>query len=163
MIDKNKKLKIPREEKLYISKEIREALFLDLINVYQEKCQAMTLVYAYINTDSSKPLDYILLFRTRNTANTTDLIVYDAPLLYSDRSIPGYRYCKRTGIVNTFIEEAVASMVRLSEYRFREFIELSTGLEYIDEGENSWMNAEYATIVADKLLELSTRYTGNKQ
>lgn len=159
MIDKNKKLHVPREEKLYITPEVREKLFIDMINEYNKRFPNLTLEYAYINKDPEIPMDYILLFKTKNIEGTVNLTVYDCPMLYSDRSIPGYRYCKRTGKLDLFFEEAVNSMVRLPEFNFIEFVTGLLQLEYADENsEKYWKNEAFAASVARNLMELSTRY-----
>ena len=158
MIDKNKKLNIPRSEKVYITKDVREKLLIDLLNEYENRYDTLTLEYVYLNNNPEKPLDYIVLFKTRNDNNTMDLIVYDAPLIYSDRSIPGYRYCKREKMEKLFFEEAIGSMVILTEARFKEIIEVTIGLEYDNEGERHWKNAEYAEMIAAGLVDISLRY-----
>jgi len=159
MIDKNKKLNIPREEKLFIQPTVREKLFLDLINEYEKRYPGMTLEYAYLNSNPEIPMDYILLFKTRNTDNTVNLIVYDCPMLFSDRSITGYRFCKREGKLDDFFEEAIASMVRFPEIAFKEFIEEIVGLDYFnEESQNYWKNEEFTERVSNNIMALAIRY-----
>ena len=158
MIDKNKILNIPLDELNFIHPDHRPKFFMDLINNYKERYPTLKLKYAYLNTDPKQPIDYIVLFQTKNLDNTLDLMVFDSPMLYSDRSLPGYRFCKRTGIEDDFFKEAINSMVSISLIRFNEFINTMLNLSINPSDERYWRKPEFAESVSKGLLDLSLRY-----
>ena len=158
MIDPNKILNIPMEEKEFIDPRIRPKFFMDLIQNYQSRYSNLKLIYAYLNTDPLVPIDYVVIFSTRNVGDTADLIVYDAPLLYNDRSLPGYRYCKRLQIENDFFKEATNYMVTLPLVRFNEYINVMLNLSVEPNSELYWKKTEHSEKFIKGILDLSLRY-----
>lgn len=159
MLDPNKILDIPMEEKAFIDPTIRPKFFMDLIENYKVRYPNLKLIYAYLNTDSSVPIDYVVLFQTKNTDNTTDLTVFDIPLLYNDRSLPGYRYCKRLSLENDFFKDAIGNLVSLSTVRFYEFLNQILNLSIDPKHEMYWRKPELSKEVAKGLLDLALRHT----
>lgn len=158
MIDQNKILDIPMEEKNFIDPRLRPKFFMDLIQNYKERYPNIKLIYAYLNTDAKIPIDYVVVFSTRNIDNTMDLIIYDAPLLYNDRSLPGYRYCKRLKIEDDFFKEAINNMVSLTTVRFNEYINMMLNLSIESNSELYWKKPDYSKTFVKGLLDLSLRF-----
>jgi hypothetical protein len=90
-------LRIPQEQLNYIDKNDRPKYFLNIVNEYKNRYPEMKLIYCFLNIDPKCPVDFVLLFSTRaysqDKKHCISTIVYDIPLIYTDRSIPGYRYC----------------------------------------------------------------------
>jgi hypothetical protein len=158
MIDHNKILSVPVEEKAFIDPRVRPKFFMDLIQNYKDRYPNFKLIYAYLNTDAKIPIDYVIIFSTKNVDNTMDLVIYDAPLLYNDRSLPGYRYCKRLKIEDDFFKEATNNMVSLSLVRFNEYINMMLNLSIESNNELYWKRPEYAKTFCKGLLDLSLRF-----
>jgi hypothetical protein len=157
MIDKNKILNIPYDEKIFITPTHRDKFFLDLIKNYKNRYDNLKLIFAFLNKDAKSLLDYILIFKTKDIKNDLPLIVFDAPIIYSDRSLPGYRYCKRLEIEDDFFKESILNMVTMSEYRFNEFIN-SLNFSIDSNHDKFWKKKEYCEMISKQLLDLSLRY-----
>ena len=171
MIDSNKILHIPHEEKLYIKPEVRQALLKEIITEYPKRYPNLKLIYAAMNHDPKCPIDYTLVFKTMNNTGTIPLIVYDGPLLYADRSVPGYRYCKRMKIEDKFYLEGVKSMTTIPENRFYEYIENMIFVDVEIDGKMNnilasndskslvyWKKEDFIVPVIKGLFDLSLRY-----
>lgn len=154
MISPYKKLNIPREEKLFILPEPREKLFIDLINQYKKRYPDLKLIYGYLNHDSSLSIDYVLIFHMIES----DVIIFDIPYIYTDRAIPGYRYCKKNHIENDFFEEAYGLMTRLSYPRFNEYLTIMCNLSLDSKNELYWQNPKNSMTLCKGLVDLSLRY-----
>jgi len=185
MIDPNKLLDIPLNEKAFIKPNIRQALLVEIMSEYKKRFPMLKLWYAMMNTNPKIAVDYVLLFKTINVKGDLPLIVYDIPVLYSNRTVPGYRYCKRMHIEDDFFKESSASLVTLSEEKFIEFVENGIIYEKIvpvaienetftkphdsniyqycklsndPKSEFFWKNPKYSDIVLQGLLDLSLRF-----
>ena len=161
MINPDKKLKIPAKEKQFITPDVRQKIFKEIYTMYQRKYN-VKLVYAYMNTDPNLIVDYLVIYKTKNLTGDRDLIIYDCVPAHSDRSTPGYRYCKRTGITDTFYEEGINSMVVMEKNKFYEFI--TSGLALSTDKNNSlyWRSPKNYKDLLNGLLDLSLRYVKRK-
>ena len=65
MMKRSKRIKIPADERKFISPEIRSKLFKDLCKNYQDK-MGLNLLYGYLNSDPELMVDYCLIFKVRN-------------------------------------------------------------------------------------------------
>ena len=159
MLDKNKKINVPINERKFIKPDIRKKAFKEIYLTYQEKYKhvSMKLVFAYLNTDPNKIIDYIILYKAKGN-DGTDLILYDAVPAFSDRSTPGYVYCKRNGIADKFYEEGIESMVRLSKDRFDQFIELGLHLSLDKNNELYWKDSKNIEDLIRGLMDLSFQF-----
>lgn len=159
MIDKYKKLKIPMPEKMYILPEAREKLFMHMINEYKTRCPGLTLLYAYLNHDAEFPVDYLLIFKAMSDDNRVSLILFETPYLYSDRTLPGYRYCLRNNLLDDFFQESTDQMPRLSRGRFNEYITTMLELSMNKESPEYWRAPGNASKLGKGLVDLSVIYT----
>ena len=157
MINPNKKLKIPANEKQFIMPDVRQKIFKEIYTMYQ-RTYNIKLIYAYLNTDENLMVDYVLIFKARNNDDTKDLIVYDCVPAFSDRSTPGYRYCKRTGVTKEFYQEGINSMVVMERDKFYEFIKFGLGLSLDKSDELYWKSPNNYKELLEGLLDLSIRY-----
>ena len=158
MLDSNKKIKIPADELAWISPDVRQKIFNEIYATYQTKYN-IKLLYACLNTNPDVLVDYCIIYKTKNDDNTGDLIIFDIPPIHSDRSTPGYRYCKRNRITDDFYEEGINSMVVMDRSRFFEFVEMGLHLSRNKDDKNFWKNPENS----DQLLnDISLLYVKKK-
>lgn len=161
MINSDKKLKIPAKEKHFILPDVRQKIFTEIYTMYQRK-YTVKLLYAYMNTDPELIIDYLVVYKSKNTTGDKDLIVFDCVPAHSDRSTPGYRYCKRTGITNDFYEEGINSMVVMEKNKFYEFITHGLGLSTDKNDKLYWRSPDNYKELLNGLLDLSVRYVKRK-
>ena len=154
-----KSLDIPKEVLSFITPEDRKAVFMYLIKDYQRRFSNLKLQFAYINTDSSSPIDFLLLFSTKSV-DGMDMIVFDVPVIYSDRSLPGFRYCKSLGkeMTKKYYNYALDNMTRMEKTKFDEFIIHAVNLSTNPISPKYWKKEKYAKDVAEKLFDLSMLY-----
>lgn len=157
MFIKDKKLKIPREEKRYITPEPRKKLFLHLINEYNTRYPDLKIIYANLNHNPDIPIDYVLMFMSKDESNR-DVLYIEVPYLYSDRTIPGYRYCVRNKLLDDFFQESVSLMTKISYDRFVEFVNVMLELSVVENSPLYWKNENNIEKFTNGLLELSARY-----
>lgn len=150
-------LDIPFEETLFINPDLRVKLFTEIYTKYQ-KMYGLKLLYAYLNYDASVPIDYVIIFKGRNAADTGDLIVYDIQPIHAARSTPGYRYCKRNKITDDFFKEGVSTMTVMEPMKFYEFITHELRLSRVKKDENYWKSAKNGSVLLKGLMDLSLRY-----
>lgn len=157
IINPYKRLKIPREELLYILPEARQKLFMHMIEEYKNRYPTFKMIFAYYNTDSKYPIDYIVLFKVKREDRT--MILFDMPFLYTDRAIPGYRYCIKNNLLDDFFQEAVDSMTTISESKFAEYLNIMCNLSIDKDSELYWKNPKNISILVNGLKDLALRYT----
>ncbi len=160
MFNEYKKLKIPKAEKQYIMPEPRQKLFLDMLDKYKTRCPDMSLSYAYLNHDAEIPIDYVVMFST--VSEGKKILLFDTPYLYSDRAVPGYRYCVRENKLDDFFSEAVDLMTRISEDKFTEYVNIMLKLSMDEDSPLYWKKEENISVFIKGLLDLSARFTRQK-
>lgn len=167
-------LRIPQEQLNYIDKNDRPKYFLNIVNEYKKRYPEMKLIYCFLNIDPKCPVDFVLLFSTRaysqDKKHCISTIVYDIPLIYTDRSIPGYRYClamdynhnipteDKHSKSSQYFEAGVHRLVRVEKNKFDEFINKYLKLSLQKDNEKYWKKAEYAPQLAKGLVDLALRY-----
>lgn len=157
MLVQHKRLKIPKEEKRYITPEPRKKLFLHLINEYKIRYPELKLEYANLNHNSDIPVDYVLMFKSKDESGK-DVLYIEIPFLYSDRAVPGYRYCVRNKILDDFFYEALHLMTKISYDRFVEFLNIMLELSVVEDSPLYWKREENIDKFTKGLIELSSRY-----
>ena len=113
-------IQVPFEEKTFILPQPRIKLFQNLIENYKVFCPELKLIYAFLNFNSKNPIDYLLIFT--GTSKGEKLILWDAPYLYSNKTIPAYRYICKHNLYEQFFKFIEESLCRMSFIRFKEFI-----------------------------------------
>jgi len=161
MLDITKKLKIPASELRFIKPDVRQKAFKEIYTTYQNK-YGMKLIFAYLNTDPTQIIDYILIFKAKDSTGEVDIILYDAVPAFSDRSTPGYVYCKRNGITDDFYQEGTDSMVILSQDKFNEFIDLGVHLSRDKNSDLYWKDPKNIKDLVFGLIDMSFNYKKKK-
>ena len=158
---------VPSEERTMIDPVTRQRLFTEIYKTYS-KMYRIQLIYAYLNTDPNLNaidptvlIDYLIIYKARNDANTTDLILYDAPPIFSDRCVPAYRYYKKVRKKDNFYRFGIDEMVILQKNRFYEFLATSPRLKLTrnkKDGEKYWKHPKNGVKLAKALSELGMQY-----
>ena len=161
MLDSNKKIKIPIDERKFIRPDVRQKIFKEIYSTYQTK-YGISLIYGCLNTNPEILIDYCIIFKTKNDDGTKDLILFDIPPIHSDRSTPGYRYCKRSNLADDFYEEGINSMVVMDKQRFFEFLTAKLELSMNKNDELYWKSPNNSKELLQGLLDLSLRYVKKK-
>ena len=157
MIMSSKRIKIPPEELKFIKPNIRQRLFKEIYTGYTKR-YGIKLIYAYLNSDPNIFVDYCVIYKARNDDDTADIIVFDIPPIHSDRSTPGYRYCRRTMQEDKFFAYGVDTMVVMDRTKFYEFITLNLGYSLDKNNPLSWKNPDNYKDLLQGLLDISLRY-----
>lgn len=162
---------VPYEERTRINSIDRQRLFAEIYKMYT-KIYGLKLVYAFLNNKSVRnnssslfeahvDIDYFVIYKARNDYNTADLILYDAPPIFSDRCIPSYNYYKKIGKRDNFFKYGIDEMVILEKGKFYEFLQLSPVTKFSinkNDTENYWKNPANGYRLGKALSELSMQY-----
>ena len=157
MMKNPKRVRVPLDERKYIKPDVRKKLFKEIYSGYPKRYD-VKLVYAYLNTDPDLMVDYCVIYSGRNADNTGDLILFDIPPIYSDRSVPAYRYCRRTHQEDKFFEYGIDEIVIMDKYKFYEFITMKLGLSLKKGDETYWKNPNNYKEFIRELLDMSLLY-----
>lgn len=157
-----RKLKIPRDELLFILPQPRINLFYDLIEEYKRRRPELKLLYGYLNYDASLGIDYLLIFEGIGATNKLPMALYDCPYIYTERAIPGYRYCKREGLLDDFFSDAFNFMPTMPMNRFEEYINSMLNLSIKKDDPLYWKKSDNTEKLVKGLTELSLYYVRKK-
>lgn len=148
----------PQEERLMVYPDAREKLFINLVENYKIFCPDLTILYAALNFDSELKIDYLIIFYTR--FENKDVIMWDAPFLYSNRAIPAYRYAVNNSLHEDFFKECRFHLCMMPQDRFIEFLRSYVGGELSLEPMNDrfWKNPEMGPTLMKGMSELSLQY-----
>ena len=151
-------IQVPFEEKTFILPQPRIKLFQNLIENYKVFCPELKLIYAFLNFNSKNPIDYLLIFT--GTSKGEKLILWDAPYLYSNKTIPAYRYICKHNLYEQFFKFIEESLCRMSFIRFKEFIPSTLcGLSLDENDPKYWKNPENADTLLESMADLALQYT----
>lgn len=149
---------VPFEEKTFILPEDRQALFTNLIENYKVFCPEMKLVYAFLNYNSEQPVDYLLIFSA--FSHGVKVCLWDVPFLYSNKTIPAYRYICRNNLYTQFFTFCRESLCRMSWDKFKDFIPSRfCNLSWDKDNIHYWKNPENSKALVQGMMDLSLQYT----
>ena len=120
MYSKNKELNIPIEERLMIYPKQRQQLFLNLVENYKIFCPNIKMIYAAMNFDSELKIDYLVMFETIHKGKP--FILWDSPFMYTNRSVPAYRYVVKNSLHKDFFESCANHFCQMDRDKFIEFL-----------------------------------------
>ena len=151
-------IEIPLEEKTFILPQPRIKLFENLITNYKVFCPELKLIYAFLNFNSKTPIDYLVIFTA--TSKGQRVLLWDAPYLYSNKTIPAYRYICKNNLFEQFFKYVEESICRMSYERFLEFIPCNLcGLSLDKNDPKYWKKQENADQLLAAMADLSLQYT----
>lgn len=110
----------PMDERTFIYPEARAKLFYNLVENYKVYFPNLKIIYAALNFDSKLKVDYLLIFY----ANIDDqsMVLWDAPFMYTNRSIPSYRYAVKNNLHEEFFRECSFHFCKVKQDKFLEYI-----------------------------------------
>lgn len=151
-------LQIPFEEKTFILPQPRIKLFENLIANFKIFCPELKLIYAFLNFNSKTPIDYLLIFI--GTSKGKKVLLWEAPYLYSNKTIPAYRYICKNNLFEQFFKYVEESLCRMTYSKFEEFIPCNLcGLSLDPNSDKYWKKQENADTLLASMAELSLQYT----
>lgn len=147
----------------------RDRYFSDMISALRKKYTAIKLVYA--NNLPGKQLDpmnptsdFVLIFTAlmkSNKPNLPDvkLVLIDAPLVFSDRSIAGWTLAVENGKKEAYLEYLVNKSMRITNQKFEEYVEHMCLLSLDPNHHLFWKKPENTDKLMIRLMELCARYS----
>lgn len=151
-------LQIPFEEKTFILPQPRIKLFENLIANYKVFCPELRMLYAFLNFNSKTPIDYLLIFS--GTSKGRKIILWDAPYLYSNKTIPAYRYVCKHNLFTQFFKYVEESLCRMPYDKFEEFIPCNLCNLSLDPNDPKyWKNPDNADDLLASMADLALQYT----
>lgn len=120
MYFKDKEIDIPIEERLMVYPKQRQQLFLNLVENYKIFCPNVKMIYAALNFDSELKIDYLVMFESVQKGKT--FIIWDSPFMYTNRSIPAYRYVVKNNMHDKFFESCTNHFCQMERDKFIEFL-----------------------------------------
>ena len=154
-----KHFKVPMEERLYIYPKPRVDLFVNLVENYGIFCPKLEVIYAALNYDSTQKSDYLIIMQPKDNRKNP-MILWDAPILYSNRTVPSYRYAVKNNLYMDFFTECVAHLARCPVNRFVEFLgtDLCGNLSLDPKDPRFWKSPDNAPILLKGMSEFATRF-----
>lgn len=148
----------PEEERLIVYPDAREKLFINLVENYKIFCPDFDILYAALNFDSEIKIDYLIIFHT--VYEEREIVLWDAPFLYSNRAIPAYRYAVKKSLHDEFFKECRAHLCMIPQERFIEFLKSYIGgeLSLDPEDERFWKNPNMTQTLMRGMSEMSLQY-----
>lgn len=157
MMKNANRLSVPQSEKKFISPELRQKLFLEIKNGYKTRFN-MKPIFSCLNTNPEIYVDYLVVYTVRNDMDTMDLVLFDIPPIYSDRSTPCYKYYRKMKKEDQFFQYGVEDMTTLDRNRFYEYIVKQVGLSLEKDDPLYWKNPDNISELLPWLLDLSLHY-----
>lgn len=149
--------------------ENRDRYFLDLVNQIKKRYPGLKIIYAN-NTmgqqlDPSRPNpDFIIIMKGQLVSKDPRLppksiIIMDAPMIFSDRSLAGWTIAVEEGNIEGYFAYMFDKALRLDEGRFYEFIQHMALLSLKPDDPLYWKRIENTDALVKDLEELYARYT----
>lgn len=154
----------------------RDRYFMDMIKCLKIKYPGIRIVYANstpgqtLNPEHPTP-DFILILRATLVSNDPKLpskkiIMFDMPLIFTDRSIAGWTLSVEAGNKDGYFQYMMDKMCRIPENRFVEYLNHMALLSLRPESELYWKDPKNQDTLVRELMELYSRYAkkedGNK-
>lgn len=164
MIKDYNQITVPKEEKLWITPNMRQKCFDEIYNGYLRRYPQLKLAYAYLNfnPEEDDKTDYCVIYRTRNDDDTMDLILFDIVPAYSDRCTPAYRYYRKVKKEDNFFRYGINDMHIMIKPKFYEYLESGLSLSKDKNHAKYWRKPEFAPLVCKELFVLALRDQKNK-
>ena len=147
----------------------RDQYFMDMINQFRKRYPALRILYAnsqpgaVFDPDNPKP-DFLMIVKGRmiskdpKMAPDRPIILIDAPVIFSDRSIAGWTLAVEDGNKDGYFQYMLDKMLRLPEQRFIEYIVHMCPLSTKKESELYWKSPANTDKLVKEIMELYARY-----
>lgn len=149
---------VPEEERMFILPSARQKLFINLVENYKVFCPNINMIYAALNFDSELKVEYLVIFEA--IVKGKQVVLWDAPYLFTNRAIPAYRYAVKTNQHQAYFTECMKNFKQIEKERFIEFL----GSEYCGEltldhdSEKYWRLPENAPSLIEGIVDLALLY-----
>lgn len=116
-------LNVPPDKCLYIPTDIRQKVFVNMIENYQIFCPDLTMQYGALGWDSSLGIDYLVIFTTK--VNGNKIILWDSPYAFTNRGTAAYWYVIQTSQHEAFFKECRIHMKEIKRKEFNDYLKSS--------------------------------------
>lgn len=155
--DKNE-FDVPMEERLLVYPKQRQQLFINLVENYKIFCPHIKMIYAGLNFSSELKIDYLVIFESMK--KNKPFILWDCPFIYTNRSIPSYRYAVKNNLHKDYFNTCLSHFCQMDGEKFYEFLGSSLCGE-LSGNVNSpkyWKLAENSEALMKGMSEMSLLY-----
>lgn len=158
MISEEKKFEVPFDERIMILPKARQELFINLVENYKVFVPSLHMIYGALNYQSELKVEYLVVFEVNIDGN--DLIVWDAPFIYTNRALPAYRYAVRNNMHTAFFSECRSHLCRINRDKFFEFLKSSLSGNLTDDPNDSnyWKDPNNSHTLIKGLSDMSLLY-----
>lgn len=151
----------------------RDQYFMDMINAFKRKYPGVKVIYANsapgatFDQFAPKP-DFVFIVRGRLVSNDPklppkDIIMYDMPMLFTERSIAGWTLAVEAGKRDAYFEYMMDTMCRIEAHKFSIYLKHMALLSTDPNSELYWRKAENTDKLVKELAELYARYSTQDQ
>ena len=150
---------VPMEERLYVLPDARQKLFINMIENFKVFCPDIQLIYGAMNFNEDLKVDYLVIFKVM--VENREIILWDNPVLYTNRTIPSYRYAIRNNEHQAFFMECRAHFSQISIGKFYEYLQTDHchNLSLDPKSPNYWKNPNNSEKLISGMSELAIQYT----
>lgn len=153
-------IEVPFEEKTFILPQDRIALFKNLVANYKVFLPGLKCIYAFLNFNSQNAIDYLIIFEGYTKDSGQKIILWDCPYLYSNKTVPAYRYIVRNNLHSQFFKFASESLCRMEYGKFLELIPSDMCNLSLDPNSSLyWKNPDNADQLVKAMMGISMEYT----
>lgn len=159
--DDSKEFRVPLEELLVIYPKERQQFFINLVENYKIFCPSTKMIYGALNYDSELKVDYFVLFE--GYSKNKKVIIWDAPFIYTNRSLPAYRYAIKTNQFKEFFDNCMMHFTVMDYGNFFDFVQskLCGNLSLNKNDSNYWKSPDNINLLIKGISECSLLYRPN--
>ena len=151
----------------------RDQYFMDIITQIKKKYPKLRILYANntmgarIDPDRPNP-DFVLIMQGKLTSRNPllkprDVIIMDAPMIFTERSIAGWTMAVEQGNLEGYFAYMFDKALRIDVKRFYEFVEHYCSLSLDPTHPRYWKKIENTNALIKDLEELHARYTKKQE
>ena len=127
---------------------------------YKVFLPGLTCIYAFLNFNSENPIDYLVIFEGYTKDTGQKIILWDCPYLYSNKTIPAYRYIVRDTLLSKFFQFISESLCRMEYGKFLELIQSDMcNLSIRPDSPLYWKNPDNSDQLVKAMMGISMEYT----
>lgn len=146
----------------------RDQYFMDMLKQFKLKFPGVKVFYAntkpgqQLNPEHPTP-DFIIILKGRLVSNDPrlppkNIILFDIPMIFTDRSIAGWTLAVERGKKNAYFDYMMDKMCRIPENRFAEYLVHMAYLSLDKNEKRYWKNPENQDELIRELMELYMRF-----
>lgn len=151
----------------------RDQYFMDMVNQFKKRYPGVKIIYANsapgatFDQFNPKP-DFLFITRGRLVSNDPklppkDIIMYDMPLLFTERAIAGWTLAVEAGLMKGYFDYMMDSMCRIETHKFSKYLQHMALLSTDPKSPLYWRRPENTDKLIKELGELYARYATQDQ